>query len=615
MKRIRQKKLLVFLRGKSKFFATGLGIFLALFLVLLAGYARSYDQKVLLNTYLFGQAIAGKNRPAISEILVARENDSRGKSIHLKYEDRDFDNTLENLGWDLDEEATTQKIFDYGHSQNGFANIASSFRSIFLKKRFKIVYSVNERLVEDWLSSINTEVAKTKTEANVIVRDGQAKVINPEGGTKINQPQIKADLDRAFLLESENDIYLNLVDDVPIISAEQAASLANEAMEKSQDTIALRGPGGSISLYPNTLGAMIELKAEMTEGGYFKEPELKRVYVSLNNAKVRSHLESNANYLNIEPVDARFTISGGSVALLRPSVDGEAIKINESTDQIVATFEGGQEKEIALPYETQEPAIRAQSAGDIEQFGIKELIGRATTDFSNSPDNRVHNISNGVKYISGALVKPGDEFSTIKKLGKIDQDSGYLPELVIKEDETVPEFGGGLCQVSTTLFRAAMNAGLNITERQNHSYRVSYYEPPVGMDATIYSPKPDLRFLNNTDNAILIYGYVSGRTITFEIYGTDDGREVEITTPEIFDITSPPETIYIEDPSLQPGEEKRLDRAHDGAKAAFYYRVRKDGKLIDEERFFSYYVAWPAKYARGPQQEGGENGEGEGEPN
>ncbi len=586
--------------SKLKVFTFGFSIFLVFFIILLAGYAKSYSGKILLNSYLLNENVSGRDIDYIKEKVARSENDSKTKEVKLRYQDHEYSNSLENLGWDLKEQETADLIYRYGHSDNSLRNALSYIRSIFAKKKFEVVYTVNQKLIDDWIVSINSEIANPKIETNIIVKNSQATIVEPKAGTKINEDKLKSELDRIFVLSIDNDLNLELIESLPVISIEQAEQLTEDAISKSKEAITLVGPGSNVQISPNTLGSMIELKSERG----------KPVYVSLNDSKVRSYIEENASILAVEPVDALFSISSGNVILIRPSVAGEAVIVNEATNKVVDVFEEGKEKSVELPYESQEPAVSAQNASDIEKFGIKELIGKATTNFSGSPDNRVHNIKNGVKYISGVLVKPDEEFSTIGKLGQIDESSGYLPELVIKEDETVPEFGGGLCQVSTTLFRAAMDAGLKITERQNHSYRVSYYEPPVGMDATIYSPKPDLKFVNTTGHAILVYGYVTGSNVTFEIYGTDDGRIVEITTPEVYDITSPPETIYIDDPSLEPGEEKRIDRAHDGAKAVFYYKVRKNGELINEQKFLSYYVAWPAKYLRGPQPEGEKPAEG-----
>ncbi|MCD6422301.1 VanW family protein, partial [bacterium] len=159
-----------------------------------------------------------------------------------------------------------------------------------------------------------------------------------------------------------------------------------------------------------------------------------------------------------------------------------------------------------------------------------------------------------------------------------------------------------LCQVATTLFRTALNAGLPIEERHPHAYRVRYYEPPIGMDATIYYPQRDLKFKNDTGSPILIQSEVVGYRITFYFYGRSDGRKAVISKPVAYDFTPPPPPTYIEDPNLAPGQEVYEERSHWGAKAYFYYRVYKEGKLIYEKKFFTHYKAWPAIIRRGPTQ-------------
>jgi len=253
--------------------------------------------------------------------------------------------------------------------------------------------------------------------------------------------------------------------------------------------------------------------------------------------------------------------------------------------------------EIDLALEVTKPMV---SNDTIDNLGIKELIGKGTTNFKKSPANRITNITVGSAIFNGALVKPGEVFSTTKTLGSVSAEKGFLPELVIKEDTTKPEIGGGLCQVSTTIFRAALNAGLPIVERSNHRYRVSYYEPPVGMDATIYDPSPDLKFENNTSGYILIQTYISGTELTFEFYGTSDGRKVEISDPVMYDITDPGEPVYQEDPSLQPGEMVQKEKAHNGSKASFHYKVTRGEKILTEKTFYSSYVPWKAVFLVGP---------------
>ena len=158
--------------------------------------------------------------------------------------------------------------------------------------------------------------------------------------------------------------------------------------------------------------------------------------------------------------------------------------------------------------------------------------------------------------------------------------TGYLPELVIKGDRTVPEFGGGLCQVSTTLFRAVMDSGLPVTARRNHSYRVSYYEKDgngkvigPGLDATIYEPDVDFKFKNDMSTPVLIIGYVIGDKVTFELYGTKDGRTSKIDGPKKLTETAPGEPVYIETTDLAPGVIKQVETPHPGGSAVATYTI------------------------------------------
>lgn len=183
-----------------------------------------------------------------------------------------------------------------------------------------------------------------------------------------------------------------------------------------------------------------------------------------------------------------------------------------------------------LPVDTDD----APSVTDPGQLGLSALVAEGTTDFRGSTTSRIHNINRALEQFQGLLIAPGEEFSFVENLGEVDGEHGYLPELVIKYNRTEPEYGGGICQVSSTLFRAAINAGLRITERKNHAYPVSYYRP-YGMDATIYIPSPDLRFVNNTPGHILIRAEIVGTKLSFRLYGTDDGREVAVDGPHILE--------------------------------------------------------------------------------
>jgi vancomycin resistance protein YoaR len=313
-----------------------------------------------------------------------------------------------------------------------------------------------------------------------------------------------------------------------------------------------------------------------------------------DRAAVVKFLEPLAAEINQSRRDAKLTIKNGRVTDFVAPQDGQELDINQTVDLIAGSILS-ENRTINLAVQIVPPAT---TLADTNQLGVNQLLARGESDFSGSPKNRRHNISVGASKFDGLLIKPNTTFSFVKSLGEVDQSTGFLPELVIKGDKTIPEFGGGLCQVSTTAFRGILRAGLPIVERRNHSYRVVYYEP-AGTDATIYQPSPDLKFTNDTPGHILIDTYIIGDKLYFDFYGTDTGRTVELEGPRIFNVTAYPEPIYIDTSTLPVGEIKRVDTAHRGADASLTRKVFVGGKLVKTDVFNSHYIPWPAKYLRG----------------
>lgn len=235
--------------------------------------------------------------------------------------------------------------------------------------------------------------------------------------------------------------------------------------------------------------------------------------------------------VNTEANEPKIKIVNDRVTEFTPPQTGKILDRYHSTLKIMDALALGQTT-VELTVNTTEPKTPLSS---LNNLGIKELIGRGESKFNGSPANRRWNIRVGVQKMSGIIVKPGQEFSFNKYLGPVEASTGFKPELVIKAEGTIPEFGGGLCQVSSTTFRAAMHAGLPITARRNHSYAVQYYAPQ-GTDATIYPGVQDLKFTNDTGNSILIWPYFKDDNyLVFDFYGTYDDRKVELGTPYSYD--------------------------------------------------------------------------------
>jgi vancomycin resistance protein YoaR len=196
-------------------------------------------------------------------------------------------------------------------------------------------------------------------------------------------------------------------------------------------------------------------------------------------------------------------------------------------------------------------------------------------------------------------------------LGDVSLDNGYAEALIIYGNRTIKGVGGGVCQVSTTLFRTAFLGGYPIVERHSHAYRVSYYEQTAsggvdpslaGLDATVFVPVVDLKFINDTPNWLLMETYLNAgaRTLTWKFYSTSDGRSVEWETTGLQNIVEPPEPSYQENPELAKGEMRQVDWEAQGADVTVFRTVYRDGQVYLEDQFSTHYMPWQAIYEVGP---------------
>lgn len=307
-----------------------------------------------------------------------------------------------------------------------------------------------------------------------------------------------------------------------------------------------------------------------------------------------------------QPINPLFNFANGKVATFRVGADGRQLDEDTLKSDIITAFKNTaltnnqQHLAMTIPIET----IPAATADDeANRLGIKEKVAEGTSLFRGSDPNRIYNISLAANRLNGIIIKPEEVFSFDKAVGDISTLSGYKQAYVIDNGKTELGDGGGVCQVSTTMFRAALNAGLSIVERHQHAYRVGYYEEDSGpgIDAAIYSPTVDLKFKNDTGHALLIQTYLnlSSDRLTFGLYGTKDGRQVSISTPVVVSQTPAPPPLYQDDPTLPAGQIKQVDFSAAGADVYFTRTVTKNGNVIDYDKFTSDYKPWQAVYLKG----------------
>ncbi|MDP2587047.1 MAG: VanW family protein [Candidatus Komeilibacteria bacterium] len=571
-------------------------IFLILLtLALLASwlYAQAYSQKFFPGVTVNGESL--KNLTAQQAVTYWQtkidEFNRQGLNYDFQGQKITIYPTLAEVGpdaayqlIDFDADKTVAEAMAVGHGPNYLANFAGQLRALIFGKNLTIVYQLDQENFLQILKNNFGDFASPKNDARPLIDDElNITIVAETSGANFDYQNIlNQSLNNISRLTSET-IILTLQDEKPEL---KQSDITQANLAELKNKLA----SSSLALFYNDKTWIVP-RTEFKNWLTFKLVD-RKLTLALDASSTLAFLNREIAPQIYQPVhEAKFAITNGRVAEFQGSQDGQELDLAKSLAKIEHDFLQENSAKIELTVNETKSTISTNSQNDL---GIAQIIGTGHSNFKGSPKNRRHNIATGAAALNGLLIKPGETFSLITALGDIDAASGYLPELVIKGDRTIPEYGGGLCQIGTTVFRAALGSGLPIVERRNHSYRVMYYEP-AGKDATIYDPKPDFRFLNDTGKHILIQARISGDDIYFDFWGTADGRVAEQTDSVIYNIRPAGPTIIVETTDLKPGEKKCTESAHAGADAYFDYKVTYPDGTVKEERFTSHYIPWQAR--------------------
>lgn len=568
-------------------------------LILLAtpviAYEMIYKNKIYVGIYVDGINIGGLTKNQAIDELNRNYDGIRNNGLNFLYNNRNFnlpftavsptdpDLAFETLNFSIEE--MVDSAYKYGRQGRWEEHIQAQLIALLNKAELPLAYNLNEVELKNALIQKFSSLEKPAKDAQLAFTNNNEFQILPESdGFTIDYDQAISELKNNLNLIAINPIKLSTKSSFAQVRQSEAETLR----PKVQEVLA----SGELTLKYEELNWKIK-NDEFKNWIIFKKEGEQLVLVFALDL-IKQKLEMIAQEMNVPPQDARFVMEEGKVTEFKPALPGLELDQEISINKINQEFLKDKNKEIELAVKESEPTIKTIDSNNI---GIKELLGKGVSDFSGSHTNRIKNIKNAVAHLNGIIIPPG-EFSTVDTIGEVNAATGYFPEYVIKGDRTILEYGGGLCQIGTTMFRAALYSGLPITERRPHSYIVSYYKP-LGMDATIYGPHPDLRFNNDTGNNILLQIKIDGTILTFEFWGTSDGRKIEITDPAVYNRTGIPPDKLIENPDLKPGEKRKMETGRGGADTHFYrYIIKADGTKA-EEIFRSHYVAWPNIYEVG----------------
>ncbi|MCR4324682.1 MAG: VanW family protein [Candidatus Curtissbacteria bacterium] len=611
-------------QDKIRFF-----LILTVALILLGVFVYSFwRDRVLFNTYFAGENVSNKTRVEIEDSIESRLSGFKNKPVSFKIEDsnRVVDLTWEEIGVTFDYDKTTFEAVAAGKPK-GLDDLFESLLFLFTKKdvapSFEVDFDKLTQLESRLKSDAGADLALREVSNATIVPGQKGSVVkNGEGGRTIDSSKLNRDLAMALNSLDPDPIEVVIITTEPKVDFEGAQKALSKVNALSGQRITLKFQADLWTLSGSNFINILEFGPSGQEGGRFAGMNLgqevtivdlaigsigkRELDVGVNQEQLDKFVGGIASSVNKETVDATLSFDGERVQNFIPAQDGQALDEVETKRLLlshVSTQSNVTDKEIVIDL----PVLvtRAKIASDeINTLGIKELVGRGVSYYSGSIANRIYNLSLGASRASGTIVKPGESFSFNKAVGEVSGATGYKPAYVISGGRTVLDDGGGICQVSTTIFRAALNSGLPITARTAHAYRVGYYEQrgfKPGLDATVWSPAVDLIFKNDTKHHILVQAIVdpSNARLQVDIYGTSDGRTVELGEPVVTNIRPAPEPKYQDDPSLLKGTVKQVDFAAPGANSVFTRKVFRGGETITDESFKSNYRPWQAVYLVG----------------
>lgn len=510
--------------------------------------------------------------------------------ITLRSEGQSIASSAAELGLHRNSTGAVEQAFQVGRSDDYLRNLSEIAETYLQGKIYTSALEFEPEKVQEFVTTLAVQSHSPGEEAKAVIQNGAVTIFPGKKGRSI---PIEDTVIQLLSAQKNNPIDLTVTmvpsgTELDAVQIEQAKFRAEKYLGKSIEA-------------KQDVTTVILSDADLVSTLTFPQ--------GINRKAVDSLIDKIQEKVDRPAQNAKFTYDPNTLKVTEfvPDLDGRTIDEIKTSDTIASTMQsieaGATEKVFTIEL------IAAIKKADItlatsNNLGINERIGFGESYYAHSIPTRIHNVSQASKIINNTIVKPGEEFSFNKALGDVSAASGFKPAYVIKSGQTVLGDGGGVCQVSTTLFRALLDSGLNITKRKAHSYRVSYYElnRDPGFDATVYAGDVDLRFVNDSPNHVLLHfeTFPSQTYMYVSIYGTDDGRTAEIIDYKKWDARGAPAAQYFDDPTLPPGKLVQIDWAVGGIKAQFTHRVKdKAGNIIRENSYYSNYIPWAAKYRRG----------------
>lgn len=590
--------------------AGGFIVFVTIVIVWMIGYQLAYAGKIFPGVSVAGVDLTGLSpNDAALKLSQTLSYPITGKVL-FRDSEKVWVASPAELGMVFDPSASALAAYDFGRKGGLFSALAGQISARGLGSDVAPVVIFDQRVAYNYLQNVAAQVNQSVVEASLRV-EGTNVVSEPgQLGRSLNLDATLVYLTGQLQSFRDGEVPLVIQETAPKLldvssQAEAARRILSQPLTIVVPNYREGDPGPwtyDIPIVANMLAVNIVDNAGVTE-----------MQVGLDPNKLRESLNDLKVIVDQLPANARFIFNDetGQIEPIAISSIGRVMDVDASVATINNALLRG-EHTVALSVAEQAPAVADTATG--AELGITQLIAEQTTYFYGSSEARIQNIVAAAERYHGLLVAPGETFSMGNELGDVSLENGFAEALIIYGGRTIKGVGGGVCQVSTTLFRTVFFAGFPVVERYSHAYRVSYYEMDAsgsvdpnfaGLDATVYFPLVDFKFQNDTANWLLMETYVNvgARTITWKIYSTSDGRSITWETTGPANVVPPPAPLFEENPDFKVNQISQVDYAAQGADVTVSRTVWRGGQVYFSDQFITHYEPWQAVCQYGPGTE------------
>lgn len=587
----------------------GFALFLVLLAFILIGYSTAHAGEIYPGVSVAGIDLSGLTPEEAQQVIGEKILYPEQGKIVFQDQSQVWIAKPAELGLYIDVQNTARAAYQAGRSAGLFARTTDQLRAWHSGIDVAPLLVYDERRALEYLQTIAQQVDKDTKEAALVVNGLDVVVLPGQIGRKVDVQAALTQLHNQMRTLTDGLVILQVSESPPkILDASLPAEAARKILSSSltlQLPGAQEGDPGPWTILPEQLAKMLVIEQVQVGDEW-------RYEVGLDSEAIGTYLNAIAPVIGRQPGNSRFIFNDETrlLEVIQPAVIGRQLKVENSIQRIMEKMKEGVHT-VELDVELLQPEIGDQATG--EQLGITEEVISYTSYFRGSTADRMKNIEIAASNFHGLLVPPGAVFSMASNMGDVSLDNGYSEAWIIFGGRTIKGVGGGVCQVSTTLFRAAFFAGFPIVERYPHAYRVGYYEQTrtgydtdlAGLDATVFVPMVDFKFQNDTPYWLLMETYynATARSLTWKFYSTKDGRTVDWNSTGLQNIVDPPDPLYEENPELAKGVIKQVDWAVEGADVSVTRTVTRNGQVLYQDVFTTHYMPWRDIFQYGPGTE------------